>query len=279
MQESSYTLFRTCGTRAETRVSRRSYATACCDRVRTSRCACARGAHMVSAASERPKHAAHCFPNTRKTRCAAHRAGVRKHQVSTTDSHCVLLRGWGARRVANHHVAHLARTRAQLRRMRTNTLQRRPITMNDERCTPRNRAHAKVGLCQRVAFQTRPSRPCARTGGCVLCAPSPTARVFHTCSFVTRRAHSWRRGRLRCCEPLVFFACSGRRAVVAKSPRTRVFSRVTRRKNTACAQQLHVASPTRQNTRPQRCWRLGENTCFPRPDGVSSCFSQCVSRV
>ncbi len=68
MQESSYTLFRACGTHAETRVSRPSHATVCGDRVRTLRCACARGAQFCTVASERAKRAAHCLPNTRRNK-------------------------------------------------------------------------------------------------------------------------------------------------------------------------------------------------------------------
>lgn len=72
-------------------------------------------------------------------------------------------------------------------------------------------SRARVRSCAECA-QTRCNgvrsrrtvRSCARAGGCVLCVPFPTSRVFHTCPIVARRAHSWRRGRQRCCEPLVF---------------------------------------------------------------------------
>jgi hypothetical protein len=75
------------------------------------------------------------------------------------------------------------------------------------------------------------------------------------------------------------FACLGRRTVVANAPRTRMFSRVTRRKTRFARDGCTLLSPPRQDTRPQRCRQPGENTCFPRPDAVSACYSHGVSRV
>lgn len=119
--------------------------------------------------------------------------------------HRVVLRGSSVKLVANLRAAHPARTRAQMRRMRSNALQRRSITLTY--------AH-----------------PCVRVGGCVLCVPKLTARVFDrdaSGSFLATRASAL----LRTAR---VFAGSDRRTVAANAPRTRVFSRVNRRK-TRCA--------------------------------------------
>ena len=163
--------------------------------------------------------------------------------------------GTSAKLVANLRSAHLARTRAQLRRMRTNTLQWGPITMDYARVAPmRTRRWVR-------ALRTVPD----------------FARVSHVFdrdawgSFLATRASAL----LRTAR---VFACSSRRSVVEMALRARVFSRVTRRKSTLCTRQPHVSAPTRQNTRPRSCWRLGENTCFPRRNRVSACSSWRVSR-
>lgn len=69
-------------------------------------------------------------------------------------------------------------------------------------CAPRAHACAVAQNAHKhaaMAMEVRSFR-----SALTLCVPFPTSRVFHTCSIVARRAHSWRRGRQRCCEPLVF---------------------------------------------------------------------------
>ncbi len=126
--------------------------------------------------------------------------------------HCLLKRVSGAGREANLRAAHFARTRAQLRRLRSNMRQKRSATLT---------AHA--------------TRPCARVGGCVLCVRIRIAHVFHACSIVTFHADSGASGD----------------CVVANRSCFRVFARaVCRRafrcntaKNNVFTQPWHVLSP------------------------------------